>query len=183
MSKVIVGTTMSLDGFMNDREGSLDRLYPNLEDLSKTELLQESMRSTGAVVMGRHAYDLAQGDFTGYEYQVPIFVVTHHPPKEVTRGQNDKLKIIFVTDGIESAIEQAKAAAGEKDVTIVGGASTAQQIINARLFDEIEIGIVPELFGGGLRFFENLMFSGIKLEQVRIFQSPSRIDIRYRVIH
>jgi len=76
MAKVIVGTTMSLDGFMNDRQGSLGRLYPNLEDLRETEMLQESMRSTGAVVMGRHAYDLANGDFTGYEYQVPIFVVT-----------------------------------------------------------------------------------------------------------
>jgi dihydrofolate reductase len=182
MSKVIVGTTTSLDGFMNDREGNIDRLYPNLDDLRDTEMLQESMRSTGAVVMGRHAFDMAQGDFTAYEYQVPIFVVTHHPPQEVTKGQNDKLKIIFVTEGIESAIEKAKAAAGEKDVTIVGGANTAQQIINAGLFDEIEIGIVPELFGGGLRFFDNLMIPDLKLEQVRILQSPSRIDVRYRVV-
>jgi dihydrofolate reductase len=182
MAKVIVGTTMSLDGFMNDRQGSLSHLYPNLEDLRQTEMLQESMKRTGAVVMGRHAYDMAQGDLTGYEYQVPIFVVTHHPPKQVAKGQNDRLKIIFVTDGIETAIEQAKAAAGEKDVTIVGGASTAQQIINARLFDEIEIGIVPELFGGGLRFFDNLMIPDLKLEQVRILQSPSRIDVRYRVV-
>jgi dihydrofolate reductase len=69
MGKVIVGTTMSLDGFMSDSNGSLARLYPDREELRQTEMLQESMKSTGAVVMGRHAYDMAQGDFTGYEYQ------------------------------------------------------------------------------------------------------------------
>src|SRR5215213_3460011 len=168
MGNVIVGTTISLDGFMNDRHGSVARLSPNLGELRETEMLQESMESTGAVVMGRHAYDMAQGDFTGYEYQVPIFVVTHHPPEQATKGQNENLKITFVTDGIEQAIEQAKAAAGEKDVTIVGGANTAQQIINARLFDEIQIGIVPELFGGGLRFFDNAMFENIELEEVSV---------------
>src|SRR5574342_140481 len=80
MGKVIVGTTMSLDGFINDRTGSLAPLYPDLARLRETDMLQESMESTGAVLMGRHAYDLADGDFTGYEYQVPIFVLTHHPP-------------------------------------------------------------------------------------------------------
>src|ERR1051325_10033992 len=108
MAKVILGTTMSLDGFMNDRQGSLGRLYPNLDDLRTTEMLQESMQRTGAVVMGRHAYDLADGDFTGYEYQVPIFVLTHHPPKQASKGTNEKLIITFVTDGIERAIEKAK---------------------------------------------------------------------------
>lgn len=182
MGKVIVGTTMSLDGFMNDRNGSVNRLYPNLEDLSKTEMLQESMKSTGAVVMGRHAFDMAEGDFTGYEYQTPIFVLTHHPPQQITKGQNDQLRIIFVTDGIQSAIEKAKAAAGEKDVTVVGGANTAQQIINAGLFDEIQIGIIPVLLGGGLRFFENLSIGTIDLEQFSFLESPSRIDLRFRPV-
>ena len=181
MGKVIVGTTMSLDGFMNDRHGSLSSLYPSLEDLRDTEMLQESMQSTGAVVMGRHAYDLADGDFTGYEYQVPIFVLTHHPPKQETKGQNDKLSIIFVTDGIETAIAKARAAAGEKAVTIVGGASTAQQVINARLFDEIHIGIVPLLLGGGLRFFDNISVEQTDLEKINILESPSRTDLRYRL--
>jgi Dihydrofolate reductase len=182
MTKVILGTTMSLDGFMSDRDGSLERLYPDLEQLRTTDMLQDSMRATGAVVMGRHAYDMAQGDFTGYEYQVPVFVLTHHPPDEPAKGTNEKLKFIFVTDGIEAAIEQAKAAAGEKDVTIVGGASTAQQVLNARLFDEIQIGIVPLLLGGGLRFFENESIQNIELEQVGILESPSRIDLRFRVV-
>lgn len=181
MARVIVGTTMSIDGFMNDRMGSVEKLYPNLEELRKTQMLEESMRSTGAVVMGRHAFDMAHGDLTGYEYQVPIFVVTHHAPETLTRGQNDQLKIFFVTNGIESAIGQAKNAAGEKDVTVVGGASTAQQIINARLFDVLEIGIVPILLGDGLRFFDNASFENMELEMVRNLESPGRVDLRYHV--
>jgi len=181
MGKVIVGTTMSLDGFMSDKDGSLERLYPNLEELRKTEMLQESMKSTGAVVMGRHAFDMAQGDFTGYEYQVPIFVLTHHPPQQVTKGQNDLLKIIFVMQGVHSAIQKAKAAAGQMDVTIVGGANTAQQLLNAGLFDELHIGIVPIVLGSGLRFFENVSMEDVQLEQIEILDSPSRTDIKYRV--
>lgn len=181
MGKVIVGTTMSLDGFMNDRHGGLGSLYPDLEELRDTEMLRQSMESTGAVVMGRHAYDLADGDFTGYEYQVPIFILTHHPPQQATKGQNDNLTITFITDGIESAIDKAKAAAGEKDVTIVGGASTAQQVINARLFDEIHIGIVPVLLGGGLRFFDNISIEQTDLEKINILESPSRLDLQYRI--
>src|SRR5512139_3821625 len=119
MGQVIVGTTMSLDGFINDRSGSVAALYPNLEELRETEMLQESIRSTGAAVMGRGAFDMAQGDFTDYEYQVPIFVLTHHPPAEMTRGQNDRLTITFVSEGIERAVAQAKMAAGDRDVTVV----------------------------------------------------------------
>jgi dihydrofolate reductase len=181
MSKVIVGTTMSLDGFMNDRRGSLDKLYPNLEELRNAEFLKQSMQFTGAAVMGRHTYDMADGDFTDYEYQVPIFVLTHHPPAQVTKGQNDKLTITFVTDGIESAIQKARAAAGDKDVTIVGGASTAQQVINARLFDEIHVGIVPILFGGGLRFFDDIAIDETELEKIDVLESPGRTDLRFRL--
>jgi dihydrofolate reductase len=182
MGQVIVGTTMSLDGFINDRTGSVAALYPNLEELRETEMLQESMRTTGAAVMGRNTFDMAQGDFTDYEYQVPIFVLTHHPPAEITRGQNDRLTITFVSDGIERAVAQAKMAAGDRDVTIVGGASTARQCIKAGLADVLEIGIVPLLLGNGLRFFDNELEQEVRLEQVRILQSPSRTDIRYRVL-
>src|SRR5213082_488570 len=136
MGNVIVGATMSLDGFMNDRNGSVSRLYPDLEALRSTEMLQEEMRTTGAVVMGRRAYDMAAGDFTDYEYQVPIFVLTHEVPEKAAKGENERLACTFVTDGIESAIEKAKAAAGDKDVTVVGGANTAQQCVRAGLVDE-----------------------------------------------
>jgi dihydrofolate reductase len=182
MAKVILGTTMSLDGFIADRNGDLSPLYPDLEELRNTEMLQESMRNTGAVVMGRRAYDLAQGDLTGYEYQVPIFVVTHEGPKQMPKGQNDKLTVTFVTEGIESAIERAKAAAGEKDVTIVGGANTAQQLLRAGLVDEIEIGIMPLLLGQGLRFFEHLDDEQFELERTRVIESGARVDMRFRVV-
>ncbi len=154
MGNVIVGATMSLDWFMSDRNGDVSRLYPDLAALRSTEMLQEEIQTTGAVVMGRRAYDMAEGDVTDYEYQTPIFVLTHHVPEQVAKGQNDQLTITFITDGIASAIAQAKAAAGDKHVMVVGGANTAQQCLRAGLVDEIHIGIVPVLLGEGLRFFE-----------------------------
>ncbi len=182
MSKVIVGTTMSLDGFSADRNGDISRLYPDLDALRKTEMLQEEIRTTGAAVMGRRAYDMAQGDFTGYEFQVPIFVLTHHVPDKVAKGQNDKLRITFVADGIESAIEQAKTAADDKDVMVIGGANTARQIISVGLADQIRIGIVPILLGDGLRFFEQGANEHMQLEQIRVIESPDRIDLWFRVV-
>jgi dihydrofolate reductase len=183
MSKVIGGATLSLDGFMAEPNGDLSLLYPDLEALRKEEMLQESMRRTGAVVMGRRAYDLGQGDFTGYEYQVPIFVLTHRPPEKPAKGENDKLSLIFVTDGIASAIAKAKAAAGDKDVTVVGGAQTAQACLQAGLLDEIEIGFMPILLGEGLRLFEHLGPQPIALETLKVIASPTgRTDIWFRVV-
>lgn len=179
MGKVIGGMTLSLDGFVNDRNGSVSRLYPDLEALRETEFLQESMKNTGAVVMGRHAYDMANGDLTGYEYQVPIFVLTHHAPEHPPKGQNENLTVTFVTDGIKSAVEKAKAAAGNKDVTVIGGANTIQQCIKAGLLDELEIGIMPVMLGEGLRLFEHL--EECALEKIKVMESPGgRIDISYR---
>src|SRR5204862_5949697 len=106
MGKVSIGATMSLDGFMNDRNGDVSRLYPDLEALRRTEMLQEEIRTTGAVVMGRRAYDMAQGDLTDYEFQVPIFVLTHHVPEQEPIGVNYQLTVTFVTDGIQRAIEK-----------------------------------------------------------------------------
>src|SRR2546430_15490463 len=182
MGNVIVGATLSLDGFMSDRHGDISRLYPDLEALRRTEMLQEEIRTTGAVVMGRRAYDMAEGDLTDYEYQVPIFVLTHHIPEKMAKGQNDQLTVTFVTDGIESAIEKAKAAAGDKHVMVVGGANTAQQCLRAGLVDEIHIGIVPVLVGKGLRFFEPLVNEQMELERTRVFESPGRTDLWFRVV-
>ncbi len=182
MKKVIIGATMSLDWFMNDRHGDVSRLYPDLEALRRTEMLQEEIRMTGAVVMGRRAYDMAEGDLTDYEYQVPIFVLTHHIPEQVAKGQNDQLTVTFVTDGIERAIEKAKVAAGDKHVMVVGGANTAQQCLQAGLVDEIHIGIVPIFLGEGLRFFEPLVNEQMELERTRVFESPTRTDLWFRVV-
>jgi dihydrofolate reductase len=100
----------------------------------------------------------------------------------VAKGENGRLAFTFVTDGIESAIEKAKAAAGDKYVTVIGGANTAQQCIKKGLLDEIQIGIIPILLGGGLRFFERLGTEPIELEIIRVIESPARTDLRFRVV-
>lgn len=182
MGKVLLGMTISLDGFVNDRNGDVGSLYPDLGELRKTEVLQESIKTTGAVVMGRSAYDMAEGDFTDYEFQVPIFVLTHDIPEKVAKGENGSLTFTFVTDGIESAIEKAKAVAGDKYVTVIGGANTAQQLIKAGLLDEIQIGIVPVLLGEGLRLFEHIGTEHIELERTRVIESPTRTDLRFRIV-
>lgn len=182
MGEVVFGMAMSLDGFVNDRSGSVSRLYPDFEAMHNTEYLQRMMRLTGAVVMGRHAYDMAEGDFTGYEFQVPIFVVTHHPPEMVAKGENDRLKFHFVTDSVASTIAQAKAAAGDKIVTIIGGAALGQQAINAGLIDELEVSLMPVLLGGGLRLFDHLD-TAVELEQIEVI--PDFVGgtiLRYRVV-
>jgi dihydrofolate reductase len=94
-------------------DGSVERLYPDLEALRRTEFLKEAIANTGAVVMGRRAYEMANGDFTGYEFQVPIFVITHRAPKDVANGQNERLSFALPGD-VTSAVEKAKKAAGNK---------------------------------------------------------------------
>ena len=182
MAKVILGMTMSLDGFINDQNGSVARLYPDLAAVRETEAMQEAMRSTGAVVMGRGAYDMAEGDFTGYEFQTPIFVLTHHPPETPAKGENDRLKFHFVTDGVESAIARAMAAAGDKDVTVIGGALTIQQCLNAGLADEFHLDIRPVLLGSGRRLFEQLEAEKIELEPIDVTQSPTARALRFRIV-
>jgi dihydrofolate reductase len=181
MAKVVFGMAMSLDGFIQDRDGSVGRLYPDLAGLRETEMLQNEMRMTGAVVMGRHTYDMAQGDYTGYEFQAPIFVITHNPPEQVAKGENENLKFHFV-DSMESAIKQAMAAAGDRFVTVVGGANLAQQMLKAGLIDELQIGIVPVLFGDGLRLFDHLGAEPIELEQTQVFEAPGATYLYYRVV-
>ncbi len=174
---------MSLDGFVADRNDSVDRLYPDLEALRNTEALQESIRTTGAVVMGRRAYAMGDPDSyaDNYEYQVPIFVLTHAVPEKLPK-QSERLTFTFVTDGIESAIRHAKAAAGDQNVTVVGGASTVQQCLTAGLADELHIDIMPLLLGDGLRLFEHLGSEPIELEITRVFEALRTIELRFRVV-
>ena len=182
MGNVIFGMTMSLDGFINDRNGSVSLLYPDFAVLAESDDLQEAIRTTGAVVMGRHSYDMGNGDFTGYEFQAPIFVVTHHIPEQTAKGENDKLTFTFVTDGVKSAIAKAKAAAGDKAVTVVGGADIGQQLLKAGLVDELHIDVMPVLLGAGLRLFENLDGAPIELEITRVSKTLGRTSLRYRIV-
>jgi dihydrofolate reductase len=133
--------------------------------------------------MGRTSYAMEDDPnwyADNYEFQVPLFVLTSNPP-DPKPAENDKLTWTFVTDGVHSAVTQAKAAAGDRQVTVVGGASTAQQLLAAGLVDEIQLGVLPVILGGGLRLFDNLS-EPIRLEKTRVQETGPRTDTWYRVL-
>jgi dihydrofolate reductase len=183
MGKVVAGMTMSLDGVVEDRDGGVGSLYYDFEAIHDAEFMQESIRTTGAVVMGRKSFAMGDPDlYAGnYEYQVPIFVLTHLAPEKHPK-ENEDLTFTFVSDGIESAVRQAKAAAGDKDVTMIGGASTIQQGLRAGLIDELHIDIMPVLLGGGLRLLENLDPEQVKLEKIHLSETADRTHLKFRVL-
>ena len=109
---------------------------------------------------------------------MPVFVLTHRPPARPDAG----LAFRFVTDGVESATRRTRAAAGDRDVTMVGGVDTGQQLLRAGLVDELEDSVMPVLLGGGLRLFEHLGPEPIRLERIKIATSPIRTGIRFRVV-
>jgi dihydrofolate reductase len=135
--------------------------------------------------MGRNSFAMSEDPDSiadNYEYQVPIFVLTHKPPKKRPK-ENDRLTFTFVTDGIESAVIQAKAAAGDKDVNIIGATSTARQALKAGLADELHIDIMPVLLGGGLRLFEDMEMESILLERMKVLELPKgRTHMRFRIL-
>lgn len=182
MGTVHLSMFISLDGFVNDSQGRVGPLYPDPALLAQTAFMQDSIRRTGAVVMGRRAFEMGNADdYVGqYEYQVPIFVLTHHPP-EVAPKQDERLTFTFVTGGIEDAVARALAAAGDREVLIIGGAETAQQALKAGVVDELEIGVAPVLFGDGTPLFANLLHS-VRLEQTKVAELSGTTVLRYRVI-
>jgi dihydrofolate reductase len=184
MSKVVTGMTMSLDGFINDKGGSPAKLSPDFVELHDVPSFKEMIENTGAVIMGRHTYEMADPFMwinDDYEFQTPIFVLTHTPPEKYPEG-NDKLSLTFVTDGVESAVAQAKQAAGDKDVQIIGGADTIQQCLSSGLCDELQIDLMPVLLGEGLRLFENIDTSNIRLERIKVEETtPFRTSITFRI--
>lgn len=174
MAKVYFGMIVSLDGFINDRDGKIDKLY---------ESYQPHYEFPGAVVMGRNSFDMASdpdGYADHYEFQVPLFVLTHHPPEKHPK-ENDKLTFTFVIDGIESAIRQAKAAANGKDVLVLG-ADVSQQLLRAKLADELQICFAPVLLGEGTRFFKHLEDLEIELKKIRTYVDDQQVEIWYKVI-
>jgi dihydrofolate reductase len=153
------------------------------------DVLAEGIASTGAVLMGRRMFSGGDGPWEddpnadGWwgddpPFRVPVFVLTHHPREPVAKQGGTTYT--FVTDGVESAVEQAREAAGEQNVSVGGGASVAQQLLNAGLLDELEIHVVPVFLGGGTRLLDNLD-PGIALERMRVVDSPSVTHLRYRV--
>jgi dihydrofolate reductase len=183
MARVITGMTTSLDGFVADQSGGVDRLYPDLAALQGTAYMNAAIDETGTVLMGKRTYEMAEDpdSYVGnYEFQVPIFVLTHHPPR-VAPKQDEHLTFTFVTDGVESAIAQAKTAAGKKAVQVVGGASVIQQLLQAGLVDELHVDVMPVLLGAGLRLFEHPALERIQLEKIDVQETGPRTTLRFRV--
>jgi dihydrofolate reductase len=202
MSRVFVTMAMSLDGFITGPEDNAQnpagiggmRLMDWLGDGSgsaegeedggaarwrpsdrASQLVFDESMATGAVITGRRT-----GDFAGYwggdhHNGVPIFVPTHRPPAE-----NPFERVHYVSDGIESCVQQAKAAAGDRDV-MMHGAYTAQQALKAGVLDAIEIQLRPVLLGQGRRLFDGLPAEHIELDLVRTLEGPGVLHLRYDV--
>jgi dihydrofolate reductase len=178
LGKVRFGMTMSLDGFVADRRGDVGVLYPDFATMRQSEALKEVVASTGAVAMGRRTYDMAGGDWSDYEFGVPIFVLTHRPPATPDPGRD----FTFVTDGVESLVRRARAAAGDGDVTVVGGPDLGRQLLRAGLVDELDLDVMPVLLGGGLRLFEGIGGDPIALERIGVLEAGQRTTLRFRVV-
>ena len=152
-----------------------------------SEVLEEVVQNVGAYIMGRKMFGGGSGpwDHTwmgwwGDEppYHVPVFVLTHHPREPLTmRGGTT---FTFVTEGFESALEQARSAAGGKDVSIAGGAHTVQQYLAAGMLDELYLHIVPVVLGAGERLLENV--GDPSLVPVKVIASPTVTHVKYRVV-
>ena len=184
MTKVIAGMTTSIDGFVADEGGSVERLYPDLAALQGTAYMNALIAETGAVLMGRRAFEMAEDPdwYVGnYEFQTPIFVVTHSPPR-VKPKQDEHLTFTFVTDGVEAAVAQATAAARDKAVQVVGGISVIQQLLRAGLVDELRLDVMPVLLGSGRRLFENSGLERAELDTVQVQQVGARTSLRFQVI-
>ena len=182
MGKVVLGVTISLDGFAEDSNGSVGALYPDLDTLHHTDLLKDSICNTGAVVMAWKEFAMAEDPdwFAGnYEYQVPIFVFTDKVPQKHPK-ETEQLKFTFVTEGIKSAIGQAKAAAGRKDVTIIGSSTTTQQVLNAGLADELQLDIIPIFLHKGFRPFEHID-ENIRPKKIKIVEAGERTSLQFRM--
>ncbi len=154
------------------------------------EILEESIRETGAIVMGRGMFSGGEGPWSddptanGWwgddpPFGVPVFVLTHHAREPLTLGTTT---FVFVTDGIESALEQARGAAGERNVALAGGASVARQYLAAGLLDELQIHVAPLLLGDGVRLFDAPEHVRAELEATRVVHSPAVTHLRYRVV-
>jgi dihydrofolate reductase len=192
MGKVTSEISMSLDGFItgpNVRVGNGmgddgDRLHDWMFD-AKTEtdaaIVEEKYASTGAVLIGKRMFDV------GFEpwgdpppFGMPVFIVTHEArePLPMQGGTT----YTFVTDGVEAALELARAAAGDKDVGVWGGANIMRQYLKAGLLDEIQLHLIPILLGDGIRLFEDLDPEGIELRRTSSIETPGATHFRFDVV-
>lgn len=192
MSKVTSDISMSLDGFITDPTASVGtplegndpgRLHNWMFD-ARTEvdagIAGERYASTGAVLLGKRMFD------AGFEpwgdpppFGMPVFVVTHEEREPLPMQGGTTYN--FVT-GIEAALAQARAAAGDKNVGIWGGANIIRQYLKAGLIDEMEIHLVPILLGSGVRLFEDLTSESFDLRGIRCIETPAATHLRFEVV-
>ncbi len=191
MQKVIIDISMSLDGFVtgpNDGPGNglgdggrvLHEWAFNPTNEERIALFEEPVQTLGACVLGRRTFDIAEGawgDHTPFG-AAPVFVLTHRLHETLARGATT---FIFVTDGLESALQQALAAAEGKNVSLMG-ASVSQQYLKAGLVDEMEIHVANVLLGAGRPLFADIGDTPIELERMRVIASPTATHIRYRIV-
>ncbi|HEX4344642.1 MAG TPA: dihydrofolate reductase family protein [Solirubrobacteraceae bacterium] len=159
------------------------------------DVIAEAHGRPGAVVMGRGMFGGGPGPWGsdpqwGEEpwegwwgetppYGMPVFVLTHHAREPITKLGGTTFT--FVTDGVASAIDQAQAVCGDKDVAVPGGAAAIQQTLAAGLLDEIELHVIPVLLGDGVRLFD-VLGAPVELEKLRVVDSPNVTHLRYRVV-
>ena len=153
-----------------------------------TPVIEEQLANIGAGLMGRNMFgpvgggDWGDGSWQGWwgddpPFHYPVFVLTHHEREPLELSDTT---FNFVTDGIESALDQAKEAAGDQNVKLSGGADVARQYLAAGLIDEMELHVVPVLLGSGERLLDDV--GDLKLEQVRAVEAPGVTHLKYRVV-
>jgi dihydrofolate reductase len=192
MGKAASEISMSLDGFITDPNAGVGNLLGDdpgrlhdwmFDAKTKTDaaIVDEIYESTGAVVIGKGMFDV------GFEpwgdpppFGMPVFVVTHEEREPL--AMQGGTTYTFVTDGIEAALELARAAAGDKNVGIWGGANILRQYLKAGLLDEMHIHLVPVLLGGGVRLFEDLDPEGIELRRTSSIETPDATHLRFDVV-
>jgi dihydrofolate reductase len=160
------------------------------ETNASSAVIRERQADIGATIMGRNMFGPIRGEWPddswrgwwGEEppYHHPVFVLTHHPREPLVMQGGTTFH--FVTDGIESALAQARDAAEGQDIWLAGGASVVNQYLAAGLVDEIDISIAPVVLGGGERLFEGLRPGALELEQVRAVDAPGVTHVKYRVV-
>jgi dihydrofolate reductase len=154
------------------------------------DIVAEITQGIGAVVMGRKMFSGGEGAWAGDPnaqawwgddppFHVPVFVLTHHEREPLVKQGGTTFH--FVTDGIGSALEQARAAAGDQDISLAGGAAEAQQYLAAGLLDELQLHVVPVVLGGGVRLFDGSVPAPLELEAERVVASPAVTHLRFRV--
>jgi dihydrofolate reductase len=157
---------------------------------ASTQVVEESLKNVGATVMGRNMFGGGPGPWgedpwEGWwgddpPFHMPVFVLTHHAREPVQKDGGTTF--MFVSDGIESALEQAREAAGGRDIALAGGADVAQQYLKAGLVDEMQIHLVALLLGDGARLLDGLGASGVELECTRAVEAPGVTHLTYRMV-